>query len=102
MDVHKNARLTPKGRGELVWRVLYGGETVSAIAAAYGTTGKTVSKWVDRYQAEGLAGIQDRSSRPHRLRKPTPIEVRSRIIALRRQRLPGEQIANETGVSPAT
>jgi transposase InsO family protein len=102
MNVHKNARLTPKGRGELVWRVLFGGETVTAIAAAYGTTSKTVSKWVDRYQAEGLAGIQDRSSRPHRLRKPTPAEVRSRIIELRRQRLPGEQIANETGVSPAT
>ena len=101
MDVHKNARLTPKGRGEMVRRVL-AGERMSAVAAAFGTTVKTVGKWVGRYLREGAAGLQDRSSRPRRLRRATPAEVVEQIIALRRQRFTGRQIAKETGVSRAT
>ena len=101
MDVHKNARLTPKGRGEMVARVL-AGERMSAVAAAFGTTVKTVAKWVGRYLREGAAGLQDRSSRPRRLRKATPAEVVEQIVALRRQRFTGRQIAKETGVSRAT
>ena len=50
----------------------------------------------------GAGGLVDRSSRPHRLRKPTPPETQERIIALRRQRWTGQQVAKETGVSPAT
>ena len=101
MDVHQNARLTPKGRAALVKRVL-GGEAARAIAAAFSITTKTVNKWVARYQAQGLAGLEDRSSRPHRLHRPTPAEVQAKIIELRRQRWTGELIAKETGVSPAT
>jgi hypothetical protein len=61
-----------------------------------------VRKWVDRFEAEGLAGLQDRSSRPDRLRQPTPQAIVDRIEALRRQRLTGKAIAAETGVSTAT
>jgi transposase InsO family protein len=61
-----------------------------------------VKKWVERYQAEGLAGLQDRSSRPDRLRQPTPQATVDQIEVLRRQRLTGKAIAGETGVSPAT
>ena len=86
----------------MVRRVLFGGETEKSVAAAFATTTKTVRKWVDRYEAEGLAGLEDRSSRPVRLREPTPCETVERIIALRRLRLPGKQIAEETGVSRAT
>jgi len=78
------------------------GETPSAVAAALGTTAKTVKKWVDRYQVEGSTGLEDRSSRPKRLHRPTPPETVERIIALRRQRFTGQQIAREAGVSPAT
>lgn len=46
--------------------------------------------------------MQDRSSRPHRLRKPTPLAVIEEIERLRRQRWTGKQIAAQTGVSPAT
>ena len=101
MDVHKNARLTPKGRGEMVRRVL-AGEAVAPVAAAFSTTVKTVNKWVRRFRAEGPGGLEDRSSRPRRLHKPTPPEVVEQIIFLRRQRFCGRQIAKETGVSPAT
>jgi transposase InsO family protein len=61
-----------------------------------------VRKWVKRHRDEGVAGLADRSSRPHRLYRPTPQPVVDRIEALRRQRLTGQAIAAEVGVSPAT
>jgi transposase InsO family protein len=101
MDIHKNARLTPLGRERMVNLVL-SGQTPKAVAEAVGVCPRTVRKWVDRYKAEGLAGLHDRSSRPDRLRQPTPQDTIDRIEALRRQRLTGKTIAAETGVSPAT
>ena len=47
---------------------------------------------------EGLAGLQDRSSRPHRLHRPTPQSVVVEIERLRRHRWTGKEIASETGV----
>ena len=101
MNVHKNARLTPRGRERIVGQVA-SGQTPEAVAEAAGVCPRTVRKWVDRHRREGLAGLQDRSSRPHRLRRPTPQAVVMEIERLRRQRWTGKQIASETGVSPAT
>ena len=101
MDIHKNARLTVHGRERIVRQVL-SGQRPAAVASAAGVCPRTLRKWVTRYRAEGLAGLQDRSSRPHRLRRPTPSEICAKIEALRRQRMTGQQIAKETGVSPAT
>lgn len=101
MDIHKNARLTPRGREHLVNMVL-SGQTPKAVSEAVGVCPRTVKKWVDRFKAEGLAGLRDRSSRPDRPRQPTPQAIVDRIEALRRQRLTGQAIAAETGVSTAT
>ena len=101
MDMHKNARLTPRGRERIVGLVA-SGQTPKAVALAAGVCSRTIRKWVARYRAEGAAGLQDRSSRPHRLRRSTPQPVIERIAALRRQRLTGKAIAAEVGVSPAT
>ena len=101
MNVHKNARLTEHSRAELVRRVR-AGQPPKAVATAFGVDAKTVAKWVKRFEAEGPKGLADRSSRPHRLHRPTPAETVDRIIILRRQRFCGRQIARETGVSPAT
>jgi transposase InsO family protein len=86
----------------MVRRVLVEGQAPKAVATAFGIDVKTVKKWIARWRAEGPAGLEDRSSRPHRLRKPTRPEVVEQIIGLRRLRLCGQQIAKETGVSPAT
>lgn len=102
MDVHKNAPLTPAGREAMVRRVVEDGLRPKAVSEAVGVSPKTVRKWVARFKTEGVAGLRDRSSRPHRLRQPTPGPVVARIEALRRQRFTGKQIARETGVSPAT
>ena len=100
MDIHQNARLTPHGRAVLVRRVLEG-QAPKAVAAAFGVDVKTVNKWCARCRDEGAAGLVDRSSRPQRLRQPTPDATLEQIATLRRQRWPGDQIA-QVGVSPAT
>jgi transposase len=101
MNVHKNARLTPRGR-EWIVELATSGQTPKAIAQAVGVCPRTVRKWVKRYEREGLAGLQDRSSRPHRLHRPTPQPIIERVETLRRQRLTGKAIAAEVGISAAT
>jgi transposase InsO family protein len=102
MNIHKNARLTPHSRGELVRRVLVERQPPMSVAADMGVSIRTVHKWVARYRAEGEAGLPDRSSRPHRLRRPTPPATVERIEALRRQRWTGKRIAMTVGSSAAT
>src|SRR5262249_28553435 len=45
MDTHKNARLTPKGREEMVRAVVDRGMSNAAAARQFNTTPKTVGKW---------------------------------------------------------
>jgi transposase len=47
-----------------------------SVATDMGVSIRTVHKWVDRYRSEGEAGLMDRSSRPHQLRRPTPTATR--------------------------
>jgi transposase InsO family protein len=101
MNVHKNARLTSRGRERIV-RQVASGQTPKAVGEAAGVCPRTVRKWVARYRSEGPAGLSDRSSRPHRLHRPTPQAVVERIATLRRKRWTGKRIASEAGVSPAT
>src|SRR6516225_881797 len=72
MDTHKNAPLTPKGREAMVRSVVEGGLSKAAAARQFNTTPKTVAKWVKRFRTEGVAGLRDRSSRPHSLPGQTP------------------------------
>jgi transposase InsO family protein len=102
MNIHKNARLTPRSRAELVRRVLVERQSPMSVATDMGVSIRTVRKWVARYRAEGEAGLADRSSRPHRLRRPTPAATVERIETLRRQRWTGKRIAITVGASAAT
>jgi hypothetical protein len=81
MGVHKNAPLSPLGRERLV-RMVFGGQTPEAAGEAAAICPRTARKWVGRYTSEGLAGLQDRNSRSHRLRQPTSEAVIERIEAL--------------------
>jgi transposase InsO family protein len=101
MNIHKNARLTPYGR-ELIVRQIESGQTPEAAARAAGVCPRTAHKWLARFKAEGIEGLKDRSSRPHRLRKPTPAAIVAKVEVLRRQRFTGKQIAADLGISPAT
>jgi transposase InsO family protein len=102
MDTHKNARLTPKGREEMVRAVVDGGMFRTAAARRFNTSPKTVAKWVDRFRAEGVDGLHDRSSRPLSSPDQTPPATCATVETLRRQRYTGKQIAAELGISQAT
>ena len=102
MDTHKNARLTPKGREQMVRCVVDGGLICAAVARRYNTTPKTVTKWVKRFRAEGVDGLRDRSSKPLSSDSQTPQATCDAVEVLRRQRYTGKQIARELGISPAT
>ena len=101
MDSHENARTTPHGRLLMVRR-LSAGQSVAIVAAAMGVTPKTVRKWRDRFVAEGLPGLRDRSAKPlHSPRRLAP-ESAAQIEALRRQRRSGPAIARQLGLPVST
>ena len=78
------------------------GETPRSIAGAVGVSAATVRKWLRRHESEGAAGLQDRTSRPHRLRTRITSHQIAQVEALRRARQPFWKIARATGLSRAT
>ena len=102
MNIHQNARLTPLRREEMALSVIEGRRSRAQAARTYDVSAKIVARWVERFGAEGRAGMADRSSRPRVMPGMTDPAVAERIVALRRQRWTGRHIAVEVGVSPAT
>lgn len=102
MNVHKNARLTPKGREDLVRAVVDDRLTSAEAARRFRTTSKTVAKWVGRFRAQGVEGLRDRSSAPLSSPSQTPPATCDAVEALRRQRRTQEHIAAELSLSKAT
>lgn len=101
MNVHKNAKLTPAGRALLVERMMRG-ERQAAVARAFGVSDRTARKWRQRWRAEGVGGLLDRSSRPRRCPHQLARRVVRRIERLRRQRWTGPAIAAQLRVPVAT
>jgi transposase InsO family protein len=93
MRLHANAALSWSGRRLLVERVLVRGWTLTAAAAAAGVSVRCGRKWLRRFQTEGLAGLADRSSAPHRVANRTPEERVVLIVGLRRLRMTAAEIA---------
>ena len=102
MDIHQNARLTFRSREALVLFVLREGLTRRAAAAAFRVSARTVAKWLGRFEREGRGGLRDRSSRPGISPRRVSDALASRVVELRRQRLPGYAVARQTGLSVAT
>ena len=102
MDYHQNARLTIHSREQLAKAVVERGCTLKAAAAAFNVSAKTAAKWVRRYREQGAAGLRDRSSRPGRSPRSTSSSLLERVLALRRLRRNGWQIACEVKLSRAT
>jgi transposase InsO family protein len=99
---HGSARLTVYGRLLIVQRHQQGWRKAH-IAAAMGVSRKCVKTWLDRYAAEGEAGLDTRSSRPHSCPSKTSPEVEQRIVELReRERRGPDWIGAELGVPART
>lgn len=101
MRLHRNARLTPAGRLLLCQRVREESWTVAEAAEAAGCSERTAYKWLARFRDEGLAGLEDRSSRPHRIWS-TPAAWVKTIEHLRRLRRTSTQIAKELHMALST
>ena len=95
MNVHKNARCTPRGRSLAVQRVT-AGEPRAVVARGCGISPRTLQKWEARARAVGSAApdaLQDRSSRPRRLARQLPRHQRRQILRSRRKRWSSLRIA---------
>jgi transposase InsO family protein len=102
MDTHNNARLTPRGREDMVRAVVDRGLSKAQVARLFNTTWKTVHKRVERFRVLGANGLRDRSSRPHSLPSQTPLATADAVEACRRERHTQSHIAAQLGLSTAT
>ena len=99
---HANARLTPMGRLLIIQRI-QGGMAQAHVAAQMGLSRATVAKWWRRWQADGEAGLADRSSRPHRSPRRTDAKTEAKVCRLRRQKRWGPaRIGARLGVPAST
>jgi transposase InsO family protein len=72
-------------------------------AERYDVSWKTAKKWAERYEAEGPAGMVDRSSAPHHQPNRTPAPVVRKIVHLRwKQRLGPVEIGDRLGMPSST
>lgn len=99
--MHKNARLTPKGRALMLGR-LEAGQHQRDVAQAMGVSLTTLKKWLRRYRAEGPTGLLDRTCRPRHSPRALPAQLGLQIIQLRHQRRTGRFICSRLGISAAS
>ena len=103
MNIHRRAKTCPESRALLVGRVLEEAWSLDWACRAAGVSRQTGHKWVKRFRSEGLAGLQDRSSRPHRSPRRLPESRERLVVDLRRQhRMPALAVADWTGISRST
>ena len=59
--------------------------TVSFLAERHGVSRKTLYKWIERFEEEGVTGLMDRLRRPRQHPNQTPEEIEAEIAAFRRR-----------------
>ena len=62
------------------------GRDVKEVAAQWAVSRQTLHAWLNRYEAEGLDGLADRSHRPRGCPHQMPAEVAAIVLELRRAR----------------
>ena len=60
VNSHKNAKLAPRGREEMVRRM--DNMPAAAVAAGFGVSLRTARKWKSRYRQGGVEALADKSS----------------------------------------
>jgi putative transposase len=61
------------------------GLSISELAEIHGVSRKTIYKWLERYEEQGLEGLSDRSRRPHQSPGQVSAEVEAAIVAARQR-----------------
>ena len=73
-----------RNREAFVLKAVVPGANISALCREYGMNRKAAYKWVGRYRAEGFAGLEDRSRRPHSSKLAVSAEVICAVVAVRK------------------
>ena len=88
--MHRRAKLTVFGRQLLVERMEIDHWSIALAAEASGVSRQTATKWRRRYREHGLAGLEDRGSRPRHSPRALPAERVDAVLTAR----------HETGYGP--
>ncbi|MTD55506.1 IS481 family transposase [Amycolatopsis pithecellobii] len=80
---HRNAPLSPTGRLRLARCVVDEEWPLCRAAERFQVSVTTAKRWADRYRELGVAGMADRSSRPHHSPRRMPTRTERRIIKVR-------------------
>lgn len=101
--MHANARLNFHGRRLLVQRVRREGRPIAHVARELGISRQCGSKWVKRYDAQGWAGLLERSSRPHHQPRRASDELEAAVLQARLDDPAGPDVlAGRSGVPART
>jgi transposase InsO family protein len=88
---------------ELARCVVEDGWSLRRAAERFQVSATTAARWAGRYRSLGVAGMVDRSSRPHHSPRRTPTRIERRIIKVRILRRWGPaRIAYLLGLHPST
>jgi transposase InsO family protein len=102
MKIHANARTCPNSRRLLVRRIEEEDWSLMVAAEAAGISERSARKWLNRWRAEGEAGLLDRSSAPKRVPSRLPSDRLEAIEALRRLRMTAAEIAEILSMALST
>ncbi len=72
-------------RLELVKLAEQEGISVRELCRRFRVSAPTAYKWMKRFASEGMAGLEDRSHRPHQQPRRSSVELEQRVVELRRK-----------------
>jgi transposase InsO family protein len=61
------------------------GESIAALSQIYGVSRKTIYKWLDRHEQQGVAGLADLSRAPHNHPHQVSAEIAAQIVEARQR-----------------
>ncbi|WP_104135129.1 IS481 family transposase [Cryobacterium sp. Y62] len=100
---HANAALTPRHRLRLARLVVEQDRSIVYAARLFNVSWPTAKRWADRYAMMGPGGMEDRSSRPHRMPTKTPQDQVRKLVHLRwKKRLGPVAIGVKLNMPPST
>jgi transposase InsO family protein/transposase len=102
MNLHANAALSLNRRRLLCQRVVDERWTLTKAAEAAEVSVRCARKWAGRYRSDGELGLLDHSSAPNTIPHRTSEERVQAIVALRRLRFTGPEIAETLGMALST
>jgi transposase InsO family protein len=82
---------------------VHGKQPITTLAHELGVSRQTCYRWLHRFRAAGVAGLVNRTSRPHQLRQALSEDLLTQLLRLRQERRWGPlRLAGQLGLASAT